>query len=686
MSRATLGVRPEVEQHIAVRSLPPRPRIWPARAFVVFAIALVVCGIAAALGRADFVAWGIVLAVLVIAGTITFGHRSWKRGHSIDLMIEAVNSVVRAAAPTRDLVTVSQWKGGWIGQPQRILVRYPSDLVDADPKFEETMVVQITNRMGQKYRIKKNDSRKCIITLVVDNSPAPLVDEDRARLESILSSVIPGVAIDQLTRGEESGLVDTVIFRWPASSTSRASKKIWQSQAIAAVQSALDRPMTISFDLTADVGTVRPLIPLPDVVPHPPRNDEEPMKVAFGQFRDGTPCIWDLDAPLPHVLIVGGTGGGKTILLLSILTALPNGRRGSAAGEWVEDPEMPHAEIWPIDPKRLGLFNLSLIPGAQPAATREAAIVSYILAVKKKMDDRYEYLESNGPHLRETLSPLVLTVDEGEEMAELLNEWWVSGEGKVDWCQRMGLEKAPTGTKHPVMTSFGSVLRLGREARVHVILASQQAAATWLSTSSRSQFAVRIALRNLELSTSIMTFGSPVATSGLENKPGRAWVSTGMGVQPEHAQIYWTPKLAPGLKDADRQILHGLGLLLPDDPDFVANEHVKASNVDVELIGELDTDAVTQESETPQRHLHLVDDVEESESNGGHTVEMGISDLELGMSILVDVDGHATPATVESVEIDTEDPDYLVLSYLTDDGEVGQIAVPDDEQVTVRIA
>lgn len=562
-------IRPEVVEEIAIRALPRRPWVWPGRLALILGAAVIVIGIYGVTGNADMIPMTVGAAAAVGALVIIFGVRRWIRGRSIDKMIEAVNAVVRAAAPTRDLVRTSRWKGGWIGYPTRITVTYPSDIVDADPKFLESLVGQVTNRMGIPYRIKKNNSRTCVVTLELDTTEdAAPQDRDHSKLESIVQSIVPGMTVKEISRNDEDAISE-IQLRWPPSQTSRVSTKFIQRKLTDGIQIAVGEPFDTQFDFTQERAVAAPLVPLPDVVPHPPRDDAEPMKVAFGQFRDGTPCIWNLDDPLPHVLIVGGTGGGKTVLLLSILTALPNGLRRNAFGQWVRDDEAIAAEVWPIDPKRLGLFNLDLIPGAKRAATRESAIVDYILGVKKKMDDRYEYLEKNGPHLRATLSPLVLVVDEGEEMVDILNDWWRSGEGKRDWMERFNLEKAPTGSTHPVMTAFGSILRLGREGRVHVILASQQAASTWLSTSSRSQFAVRIALRNLEQSTSMMTFGSLAAVSGLENKPGRAWVSVGMGMQPEHAQIFWTPKLAPGLNDSDRDILHGLGILLPDDPGFV---------------------------------------------------------------------------------------------------------------------
>ncbi len=824
-------IRPEAVEEVAIRALPRRPWIWPGRLGIVIAASVITVGVLGMIGKHELIPITIALAVLLGSAIVTFGVRKWMRGRSIDKTIEAINAVVRAAAPTRDLVRAKRWKEGWVGYPEEFEVKYPADLIDSDPKFQETLVAQISNRMGVLYRIRKNNARRCILYIARDRTEAEVVVEDaaRIRLESIVQSIIPGMTVTSLEREEvapepdaeppaEGGESDasteaekpapatkisSIGFAWPASQTSRINKQYFQKQLNDAIRDAVGEPFVTQFDLTKDCGISAPPVPFDDIIPHPPRDDAEPMKIIFGQFRDGTKCIWDLDAPVPHVLIVGGTGGGKTVLLLSLLTALPNGLRLNAFGQWVRDENAIAAEIYPIDPKRLGLFNLDLIPGAKRAATREAAFVDYLLEVRRKMDERYEYLEENGPHLRATLDPIVLTVDEGEEMVELLNEWWRSGEGKEDWMERHGLTQKPTGTVHPAVSAFGSILRLGREARVHVILASQQASATWITTSMRGQFAVRIALQNLEASTSMMTFGSLVATRGLEAVPGRAWVQLGLGMVPDHAQIFWTPKLSPGLNDRDREILHNLGITLPDDPGFVdprariepvrekpAPALVESSATDpeietkpagedlelllaaaelvisseygstamlqrklrmgfakatkimssLEVLGivgpaegskarqvlvpadELDTALAQLRDETPsatapaaldastpvsvkvptgssgQRRrptpapIRFVPteygDDEQIFDRGGagrRSVDMPVSELELGLSILVDVDGISRTAHIDGIDVDRANADYMCISYTTEDGEAREMTVPEAESVSVLI-
>lgn len=614
--------------------------------------------------------FGIIWALAVVVATlcIVFGVRSWSRLRQLDVAIDAILPLLAPNRPTRELVRASGWTG-WIGVPGRVRIAYAPPTEDLDLNRGIQKICQkFSFRMGETYRIEKHNPRRCTITLVLDTSVPEKPDPDVAKATDVLTSILPGVTTQKVER-DDAGNVELIEFTWPTTATERAGRPYTQARILKAIRDAFnDDTLVVGFDMGSALARVTPITPLPDAIDHPPRDPDNPMKVTFGQFRDGTPCVWDLDSPIPHLLIVGGTGGGKTVLLLSILTALPIDRPAQA------DDQNGGVEIWPIDPKRLGLFNLDLIPGARRSATREERIVDYILAVRDRMDARYAYLEENGPQLRETLDPLFLVIDEGEEMYELLTAWWKSGEGKEDWKGRFDLDKPPTGTTHPVMNALGSILRLGREARVHVILASQQAASTWISTSSRSQFAVRIALRNLEGPTSMMTFGTPIATSGLENKPGRAWVSVGNGMVPEHAQIYWTPKLAPGLSDNDRAILHRLGITLPDDDEHPATLDNPAL-APVPPATETEPSDPHDEPRSPRPKLSLVPS----------TLEVPVAELEVGASILVDIDGQGTGATVEAVDNDLEEVDYLVVTYTTDDGEAATMSLPESETVTVTV-
>lgn len=696
-----MDVRPEVVGEVAVRSLPRRPLIYPKRVILVLVFALIAVGVFGMVGRTDLVALTITGAAVISAAVITFGHRKWQRGRSIDKTIEAVNAAIRTAAPTRDLVKAKRWRRdersahpSWVGIPYLLRISYPADVEVISPNFLEILVTQVSTRMGVPYRVDKNDTKHCLVDLVVDDSEPDVVDEELAELSTIISAEIPEATVTTVDR-DVDGAVTKIEFTWPPKQSARASKPYIQKNVTSVVREVVGNPTLVgAYDIAERRGLFLPLTPLADRIPNPARNELDPMKVVFGRFRSGAECIWDLDAPIPHLLIVGGTGGGKTVLLMTLLTKLPispsqrekfqTALRGALNDLGIEHHKFEDyyggCEIFPIDPKRLGLFDLDLIPGAHRAATREAGIVEMLLTVKERMDERYAFLEKHGPHLRKILPPLILVIDEGEEMNDLLNDWWQSGEGKKHWCERFDLEKPPSGTKHPVMRMLGSVLRLGREARVHVILASQQAASSWLSTSSRSQFAVRIALRNLESSTSMMTFGSLIATEGLEALPGRAWVSVGNGVNPEHAQIFWTPKLEKHLPDVDRKILHGLGIKLKDDPDFVPP---------IAVDDEYDASPEKVQRTTPDvaaaSDLDLTDEDVEHRDDGLQSFEVAASELESGMTILVDVNGDTITATIDDVEIDPDDDGCTRITFTTETGEARMSSCPDDDAITILL-
>lgn len=647
----------------------PVPGILPAASLL--ALAAITHGLNMAWHFTDQIAllWGV--AVLLAALMVTFGARSWCRLRQLDIAIDAILPLLAPNRPTRELVRASKWSG-WIGVPGRVRIAYapPTEDLDAHRGIQK-ISEKFSLRMGERYKVAKHDPRRCMVTLQRDTSIPEKPDPEIVRISDVLSGILPGVSPRTMQRDVETKAIKEIVFTWPTSATERVGRISTQRRLLTALRDAFnDETLTLRLDMSNATASVTPITPLPDAIDHPPRSKNAPMKVAFGQFRDGTPCIWDLDAPLPHVLIVGGTGGGKTVLLLSILTALPVDRPARA------ESQNGGIEIWPIDPKRLGLFNLDRIPGARRSATREEAIVDYILTVKDKMDARYAYLEEHGPHLRETLDPIVLVIDEGEEMNEILTSWWKSGEGKEDWKERFDLEKAPTGSTHPAMNALGSILRLGREARVHVILASQQAASTWLTTSSRGQFAVRIALRNLEPSTSLMTFGSTIATSGLESKPGRAWVSVGMGVNPEHAQIYWTPKISAGLPIHDRNILHSLGIELPDDDQHEPHERPILTLVPTPEPNSEATPENRAPAEAHHETIRVLTAVPE-------TYECPAGELEPGARILIDIDGLAVDATVEDVSIDYDAEDCLTITYTDDNGDQATMSIPEAETITV---
>lgn len=621
-----------------------------------------------------------VLIVVVSAAVVLWGTRALRRRAEVARRLVWLAGGLPAAEGKRRSPAAVLHPSWGSGHPAGLPIEwsYPSTLTPDAKKLGELEAL-VSARLGVPVSIDWRPVRALIVERT-DGADVPTEDVDsaRGRLTAVLDAMIPGAHVTKLERGDAGELVE-LQFSWPAARAARVSPPAYRGRVARALQGAVGESLTVTWDTARDRATARPLPSLPEKVPHPPRDAGDPMKVRFGQWRDGTACVWDLDSTLPHVLIVGGTGGGKTVLLLTLIGGLP-----------------PATTIYSIDPKRVGLKGLDRFPGALRPATDPEGFVRTLENVKAIMDDRFNDLE-NDRVTRADLEPIVLVIDEGQEMYDVLKSWWLGGEGKVDWMERKNLGKQPTGSEHPVMGTLGSILRLGREARVHVILASQQAAASWLQTSSRGQFAVRIALRNLSVDDSRMVFGSPVATAGLEPVPGRAWVAVGMGSEPQHAQIYWTPKVERGLNPEDRAILHGLGVSLPDDEqaqdpadlvhahgsDGLAVAALAAVPPELRPVPQPPTPTAQDVTElSPEVDDQVPAPVPDVDDFAG-AVELPVTAVEDGARIVVDGDDGPVHAIVESIDPDDADPDYLALTYRLDDGEVGVLSLTDTDVVQV---
>lgn len=525
-------------------------------------------GFALAAGAAGLALWltdrhsaAIALGVISLVGGVAWLARTARARKRVHRFAWAAAQLAEATGDKRALHRILTPAATATGLPARWsvpenstrrMVSLDDDEDDADPApwsstntFDPARV--LSTALGAKVAVKVTRGIG-LITVAVQSKDAA----ERKRYDQVLTKFVGG-RVTVLER-DDDGAFQRLEFTWPAKSADRVTATPYQARIVRTLQSQLGVSLAARWDLKKGFTVLTPLPPLATRLPRPPRNPDKPMQIAFGEQRGGVACIFDMDGTLPHIAIGGGTGAGKTVLARTLLLGLPR-----LFGKVVE--------VYPIDPKMIGFLGLDRIPGVHAPADDAESIVLYLELVQAEMMRRYDALKA-GTVKRNDLTPLVLLIDEGEEMADILNDWWVSGEGKEDWQRRRNMEKKPTGTTHPAMKLYlGSVLRLGRAARVHVIAASQQFSTAWMSTSSRSQFGIRIAVSNLEASTSEMLFGSRIATTGLDGStPGRAWVSIGRGAVPVEAQIYWTPEIEEGLNDGDRKILHDLGVRLPDDP------------------------------------------------------------------------------------------------------------------------
>jgi len=144
-------------------------------------------------------------------------------------------------------------------------------------------------------------------------------------------------------------------------------------------------------------------------------NNHSPLAVPLGYDVGGTPIIADL-AKMPHVLIAGTTGSGKSVVLNTWICT------------WLYRARPQDVRMILIDPKRVELSVFNHIPHllTPPIVEMEKAVSALAWAVKE-MDRRYQVLQECGvrnleeyrnlPKNPETLPYIVIAID---ELADLM--------------------------------------------------------------------------------------------------------------------------------------------------------------------------------------------------------------------------------------------------------------------------
>ncbi len=241
------------------------------------------------------------------------------------------------------------------------------------------------------------------------------------------------------------------------------------------------------------------------------------VKVENGKMKLMKNIFWEYDT-LPHMLIAGGTGGGKTYFILTIIEALLE----------------TNAKISVLDPKNADLADLETV--LPEVYYRKEDIIDCIYRFYENMMKRSESMKQmNGYKTGENYSylglpPHFLIFDEYVAFMEML------------------------GTKEnaAVLNKLKQIVMLGRQAGFFLVLACQRPDAKYLGDGIRDQFNFRVALgRMSELGYSMM-FGETSKQFFLKQIRGRGYVDTGKSVISE----FYTPLVPKGhdfLKEIGRR-------------------------------------------------------------------------------------------------------------------------------------
>lgn len=210
------------------------------------------------------------------------------------------------------------------------------------------------------------------------------------------------------------------------------------------------------------------LVSLRDVMDAPSFNrHKSPLAIALGQSVSGAPISADLSS-MPHLLIAGTTGSGKSVCVNSIITSLV--ARNT--------PEIVRFIM--VDPKRVELTGYNGLPHlVAPVVVELERIVGVLKWVTREMDDRYRKFSEAGARniddynkhrdtlTVETMPYLVVIIDELADLMML----------------------APEETERTVTR----IAALARATGIHLVIATQRPSVDVVTGLIKANFPARIA-------------------------------------------------------------------------------------------------------------------------------------------------------------------------------------------------
>ena len=218
--------------------------------------------------------------------------------------------------------------------------------------------------------------------------------------------------------------------------------------------------------------------------------------------------IWEYDA-LPHALICGGTGGGKTYFILTIIETLLH----------------TDAVLFILDPKNADLADLGTV----------------MSNVYYKKEDMISCINSfyDGMVARSEAMKLMPNYKTGENYAYLgLAPHFLIFDEYVAFMEMLGTKESIA-----VLSQLKKIVMLGRQAGYFLILACQRPDAKYFSDGIRDNFNFRVALGRMSELGYGMMFGSDTDKQFFQKRiKGRGYCDVGTSVISE----FYTPLVPKG--------------------------------------------------------------------------------------------------------------------------------------------
>lgn len=393
--------------------------------------------------------------------------------------------------------------------------------------------------------------------------------------------------------------------------------------------------------------TVRERQPMPPLVIHPVIDDystlfgEGELKLPFGTAEDDYIMAWDVGRKTagPHALVVGPTGGGKTVTMSTLIIGATRQK----------------IECVLIDPKQIELMGFEGWPGVTMLATDVEDMADLIDRVHADMNARYQLIRKGQAHPDE-LPPLLIALDEFLILKSMLTYWWQ---------QQPKVRGVPKPGQPPQIQKIVDILALGRSAGDRVLLGVQRPdAELFKGGGARDNMRTRISLAQLSPDGAGMMWDDQSIGIKPTGVRGRGWATDNSGL-PRETQLWLPPQLIDTPMYTDRMTPEDVALARALRP---APFEVRPSGLAAPVSAPAPSRRIT-----PGTPADLYQDVVDV---------MAARELEAGMEVKLDRDGSGswTQALIEDVD---EVGDRIELEVLWSGGSGETIELDRGEEVLV---
>jgi len=439
-------------------------------------------------------AWVIVLAALVVLLAIATG--------------QSLRDVGTAGAERS--ATLARRGAGWVGEQvarRRAGAGHEPYVIELEP--HDIVGGRVVGAVAPRSPVRARDSEARPAVVVQQNAPTPAGRPGRARrqVEMPFSSE-SAYCLPDLTHLDDPPAKPTVVDHDALIASSRVLEtKLGSFEVMGKVREIhpgpvittyefepapgikVNRVVTLADDLAMAMSalSVRILAPIPgksvvgievsnktrekvlirEIVDSEAfRDSPSVLTLALGKDTKGNPVVGDL-ARMPHLLVAGATGTGKSVFLNSLLASI------------LMRATPRDVRLVLVDPKMLELATYEQIPHLLvPVITEARAAVTVLNNLVKEMNERYRILKDKGVRNLETYNRVIAEEAGKREVIELADD-----DGEEDEDEESE-DAAPAGIVHQhmprivvIIDELADLIMTRRDCEIPITMLAQKARA-----------------------------------------------------------------------------------------------------------------------------------------------------------------------------------------------------------------